>query len=231
MKQSALKTLAIALATSAALLAVCSSAQAGPVVYTFDQDGCSGTGCGLTNYGTVTLTDLFSGGNPAGVNVKVSLLGGSGLVDTGAMTGHTMAFNLSGSPSIAVSGLPSLWTLTGPASFTPNGGWGTFNFVLDCNAACSSSNPWTAGLDFDITTASITTASFIDSGTASDTYFIADISNPNGGTALTGRIGASYTGTTTTQVPEPLTMSLFAAGLAGMAGLRRRKSLSRATVA
>jgi len=30
--------------------------------------------------------------------------------------------------------------------------------------------------------------------------------------------------TTTTQVPEPFTMSLFAAGLAGMAGLRRRKS-------
>lgn len=37
--------------------------------------------------------------------------------------------------------------------------------------------------------------------------------------------------TTTTEVPEPLTMSLFAAGLAGMAGLRRRKSNSGAAVA
>jgi hypothetical protein len=37
--------------------------------------------------------------------------------------------------------------------------------------------------------------------------------------------------TTTTEVPEPLTMSLFAAGLAGMAGLRRRKSKSVAAAA
>ena len=37
--------------------------------------------------------------------------------------------------------------------------------------------------------------------------------------------------TTTTEVPEPLTMSLFAAGLAGMAGLRRRKSSSGAAAA
>jgi hypothetical protein len=37
--------------------------------------------------------------------------------------------------------------------------------------------------------------------------------------------------TTTTEVPEPLTMSLFAAGLAGIAGLRRRKSNSGAAAA
>jgi hypothetical protein len=230
MKHIALKTLAIALATGAALMAVCNAAEAGAIVYTFDQDGCSGTGCGLTSYGTVTLTDLFNSGNPAGVNVKVALSGGSGLVDTGALDFHSMAFNLFGSPSINISGLPSSWTVTGPTSYTPNGGWGTFNFYLDCNAACGPNNPWTSGLDFDITTPSITAASFIDSGTASDTYFIADISNPNGGTPLTGRIGASYTGTTE-RVPEPLTLSLFAAGLAGMAGIRRRKSLSGATVA
>ena len=230
MKHVALKTLAIALATGAALMAICSAAEAGPIVYTFDQDGCSGSGCGLTSYGTVTLTDLFNSGNPAGVNVKVALLGGSGLVDTGALDFHSMAFNLSGSPSITVSGLPASWTITGPTSFTPNGGWGTFDFIVDCNTACGPNNPWTSGLDFDITTPSITAASFIDSGTASDTYFVADISNPNGGTPLTGRIGASYTGTTE-RVPEPLTLSLFAAGLAGIAGLRRRKSLSGATVA
>jgi len=37
--------------------------------------------------------------------------------------------------------------------------------------------------------------------------------------------------TTTTEVPEPLTMSLFAAGLAGIASLRRRKSNSGAAAA
>jgi len=215
------KLLAAAALASAALIA---PASAGVVVYNFDQDNCS-SGCGLSNYGSVTLTDISGGG----VNVNVALLGGSGLIDTGAMSGHTMAFALAGTPSIAVSGLPSLWTLVGPTVFTPNGGFGTFNFYLNCNTACGPSNPWTSGLNFDITTSSITTASFIDGGTVLDTYFVADISNPNGGNALTGRIGASYHGhgeiteLSITEVPEPLTLSLFGAGVAGAAALRRRK--------
>jgi len=223
MKHVALKSLAFA---ACALGFSALPASAGVIVYTFDQDGCSGSGCGLTNYGTVTLTDISGG-----VNVKVSLLNGSGLIDTGAMSGHSLTFNLAGAPSVTFTNLPSLWTTTGPANWSPNGGWGTFNYILDCNTACGSNNPWTTGLDFDVAGTGITTASFIDSGTAKDTYFLADISNPNGGTPLTGRIGASYSGTgTTTQVPEPFTMSLFGAGLAGMATLRRRRKL-RAAVA
>jgi|GEM_PF-3378971 len=217
--------------TVAALIGLSASAipaSAGVIVYNFDQDNCS-SGCGLTNYGTVTLTDIVGGG----VNVKVALLGGSGLIDTGALDKHTMAFALAGAPAVTITGLPSLWTATGPTSFTPGGGFGTFNYFLDCNTACASNSPWTAGLDFNITTASITTASFIDGGTVTDTYFVADISNPNGGNAKTGRIGASYIGTgtpriTITEVPEPFTLSLFGAGLAGAAALRRRRKAQAA---
>ena len=208
-----------------ALVGLCASAApaaAGVIVYNFDQDNCSGSGCGLPNYGSVTLTDILGGG----VNVKIALLGGSGLIDTGALSGHTLTFGLAGSPSIAIAGLPSLWTYAGPASYTPGGGFGTFNYVINCNAACAPNNPWTAGLDFDITTTSITTASFVDGGTAKDTYFVADISNPNGGSALTGRIGASYFGHGTTEVPEPLTLSLFGAGFAGIAAMRRRRKVA-----
>lgn len=223
MKQIALKSLAFG---ACALAFSALPAAAGVIVYKFDQDGCSGSGCGLTNYGTVTLTDISGG-----VNVKVSLLGGSGLIDTGAMSGHTLTFRLADSLAATITGLPSAtWTYTGPADWQPNGGWGTFNYIVDCNTACGSNNPWTSGLNFDVKGAGIDTTAFIDSGTAKDTYFLADISNPNGGNPLTGRIGASYSGTTT-NVPEPFTMSLFAAGLAGMAGLRRRKSSSGAAVA
>jgi hypothetical protein len=203
----------------AGFIGLCGSPASADVIYHFDQDNCS-SGCGLLDYGKVTLTDLVGGG----VNVKVALLGGSGLVDTGALTFHSLAFNLAGSPiaGIDIAGLPSLWTYAGPANYTPGGGFGTFNYVINCNTACGPSNPWTGGLDFDITTTSITTASFTDGGSAKDTYFVADISNPNGGDALTGRIGASYFGHST-EVPEPFTLSLFGAGMAGAVALRRRK--------
>ena len=92
MKHVALKSLAFA---ACALGFSALPASAGVIVYTFDQDGCSGSGCGLTNYGTVTLTDISGG-----VNVKVSLLNGSGLIDTGAMSGHSLTFNLAGAPSV-----------------------------------------------------------------------------------------------------------------------------------
>ena len=111
MKHVALKSLAFA---ACALGFSALPASAGVIVYTFDQDGCSGSGCGLTNYGTVTLTDISGG-----VNVKVSLLNGSGLIDTGAMSGHSLTFNLAGAPSVTFTNLPSLWTTTGPANWSP----------------------------------------------------------------------------------------------------------------
>jgi PEP-CTERM motif-containing protein len=201
----------------AGLIGLCAAPASAAVIYKFDQDNCS-SGCGLSNYGTVTLTDIAGGG----VNVKIDLLGGSGLIDSGALTFHALAFKLAGAPVVDITGLPSPWSYAGPSNYTPGGGFGTFNYILDCNAACAPNNPWTSGLDFDVTTTSITTASFIDGGSASDTYFVADISNPNDGHALTGRIGASYSGHGT-EIPEPFTLSLFGMGVAGVAAIRRRR--------
>jgi hypothetical protein len=230
MKQFSLKTSALALcALALGALGTSLPASAGVFTYDFTLDNCSSPGCGLSNYGTVTVTDLVGGG----VTVDVSLLHGAGLIDTGALGKHTMVFNLAGSPTINVTGLPSLWTVTSHTSYAPpNGLFGTFDTIIDCNAGCGANSPYTHALDFTITTSSITTASFIDGGTGADAYFVADISNPGTPKALTGRVGAAYVGhgdddppviNTPTKVPEPFTLSLFATGLAGAAALRRRK--------
>ncbi|HYS45563.1 MAG TPA: PEP-CTERM sorting domain-containing protein [Rhizomicrobium sp.] len=220
MKQFASKTAAVAIC-ALGLFAAALPASAGVLTYNFNLDQCTG-GCGLSNYGSVTVTDVAGGG----VTVHLALLNVSGLISSGALDHHSLVFNLSGAPAATITGLPSFWSYTGPTSYTPNSGFfGTFDYIINCNAACAPNNPYTSPLDFAITTASITTASFIDGGTAAHAFFVGDISNPNGGNALTGRIGATLSNDPPpTNVPEPLTASLFGAGLIGVTALRRRKA-------
>jgi len=205
-----------------ALMGLCATAvpaSAGALVFTFNQDACSSPGCGLSNYGTVTLTDM----SPGVVDVKVSLLGGSGLIHSGSLDDYSLIFNLPGTATI--TGLPSGWGYTHTTYVAKGNMFGTFDYEINCGSACGPNDPWTDPLEFTVSEVGIDVHSFADGGTDTKTYFVADISNPNltGPMALTGRIGASYTGTPPTQTPEPLTMSLFGAGLAGMAALRRRK--------
>jgi hypothetical protein len=213
----------IAAAFGAALLALglAQPASATPSLYDFNLDDCSG-GCGLSDYGKIIVSNIAGGG----VTVSVDLTStGSGLIDTGALSGHTLTFDLSGISAITITGLPASWTYTHTAtSFTPSSGYfGTFNYIIDCNAACGPSAPYYSVLNFSITTTSVTQASFASGGTAADAFFVADISNPNGGSAKTGRIGASDPPFVATKVPEPISLSLFGAGLAGTAMLRRRR--------
>ncbi|HKB95212.1 MAG TPA: hypothetical protein VKB94_00100, partial [Rhizomicrobium sp.] len=81
-------------------------ASAGVITYDFTLDQCSNGGCGLTNYGSVTVSDIGGGG----VTVHLSLLNGSGLVDTGALDNHSLIFNLAGAPAVTITGLPTFWT-------------------------------------------------------------------------------------------------------------------------
>jgi hypothetical protein len=228
MRQSALKTLAIAMATSAALLAVSSAAQAGPI-FVFS----TSTGTQPSNVGTITVTQVDANH----VSLNVDLLSGYGFVNSGGP--HTpFAFNLNG----GLTGLAiSSWSTPVGGSYTnsqgnggtfslntatggDNTGFGHFNVALDDTAGNGSSQGYFGDLLFTLyRPAGLDTGDF--------TAFSADLSN-NINSGVTGSQGWSEgVDPPSTDVPEPLTMSLFAAGLAGMAGLRRRKSLSGATVA
>lgn len=235
MKQSALKSLALALAASTvALVATTSDALAGPI-YTF----ATSVGTQPSNAGTITLTQIDANS----VSVNLDLLSGYGLVNTGGP--HTpFAFNLAGSES----GLGISFTTPPGGSYTHNG---TFSFSL--NTAGGSNNPYgvygvaidsTAGngsskgwfgnqtviggdLLFTLTrTGGLSTDDFITNGpNGTGYYFSADLSNGSDTGAQAWALRTTpETEITTNKVPEPFTLTLFGAGLAGMATLRRRKS-------
>jgi hypothetical protein len=228
MKQSALKSLALALAASTiALMASTSDVLAGPI-YTF----ATSVGTQPANVGLITLTQ--NGANS--VDVSVDLLSGYGFVNTGGP--HTpFAFNLAGSES----GLSISFTTPSGGNFTaPNltngvfslntaGGdntpYGTYGVAIDKSLGNGSPKGYFGDLLFTLTrTGGLSTDDFITNG--SNYYFSADLSNgaDTGAQAWALRTTPTILQDPPTEVPEPFTMSLFAAGLAGVAGLRRRKS-------
>lgn len=237
MTQSALKTLAIALATGAALLAVTAAAQAGPIqgaTWVFS----TSTGTQPSNVGTITLSQY--GNSTNSVEVKVDLINsampnsanGYGFVNTGGP--HTpFAFQLNGDPNNLTI---SFVTPTSGFSLDTAGGqntpYGTFNTALDYAGAQGSGSAYYGDLDFILTRTSGTlyTEDFVKNGPNGTTGYVfsADLTD---GKNTGAQAWAEGIDPPSTSVPEPFTMSLFGAGLAGMAALRRRKSISGAAVA
>ena len=183
-----------------------------------------------TNVGSITLTQSGSDS----VNVAVDLLDGYGFVNTGGP--HTpFAFNIKGGST----GLSAVFTtpaggVYGAGTFSLNlaGGqdtpYGTYSVAIDSTAGNGSGNGYYGDLLFTLTRAGLSTNDFVANG---DGYFFAaDLTDGKNTGAQAWTEGVDPPDTS---VPEPVTMSLFAAGLAGMAGLRRRKSsiVSGATVA
>jgi len=222
MKLASLSALALA-----SFVGLSTAAYAGPI-WVFS----SSTGKQVSDVGAITLTQ--NGANS--VDVAVDLKDGYGFVNSGGQ--HTpLAFNLAGSGALSINFTTPLgghYTHSGPhhsivtenLSLNTLGGdntpFGAFSVAIDDTAGNGSGSGYFGDLLFTLTrTGGLSTDDFIANNHG--VFFSADLSDGRETGAQAWSVGIDPPGPSTTAVPEPVTMSLFGAGLAGAFLARRRK--------
>ena len=201
-------------------VAAASSATASTLTYSLT-DCFIGGGCPTSEpWGTVTVTSLSS------TEVSVSLMlapnevfniaGGNG-------AGKPLLFDISGDPTVVVSGLAPQFSLV-QGMMTMADGSGSWDYSIQCTSSSvcgTGTSKMVAGpINFDLTLASgISPASFVKN--AKSLFFASDIGIPTGGgNYATGDVGAP----TATPVPLPPALVLLSSALLGGLSLARRRN-------
>ena len=209
--------------TFATVMGLSTAAFAGPI-WIFS----TSTGSQPTDVGVITLTQ--NAANPLNaVDVSVDLKNGYGFINSGGP--HTpFAFNLAGTGALSIN-----WTTPVNGQYSHSGvqetlslntlgggntPFGNFGVAIDSTAGNGSGSGYYGDLLFTLTrNGGLSTDDFI--ANSQGVFFSADISNGEKTGAQAWSVGIDPPGPT--PVPEPVTMSLFGAGLAGMFISRRRK--------
>jgi hypothetical protein len=235
------------------VLALSGLTPARATVYDINVDACSSPGCGLSNYGTITVT-----GTSSSLNIDVELLTTPSNLFLHESQGSTASpgiyFNLAGT-GISFSGVSAnnntgtpgwTWTSAGPVTVYngppgPDTGFsldhlGLGNYAIECSST-ESGNTCGKSLSFTVTGTNLSLLSLVG-GSYSNLFFGLDVSN-NG---VTGPVGAqvclpgsldcpSHGGG---EVPLPSALWLMGtvlAGATGVGGWRRKRRNTSAIVA
>jgi hypothetical protein len=171
---------------------------------------------GTGPFGTVEITGSGT------VHVKVSLASGIQFVNTGF--DGSFDFDLIGNPTISITNLTAGWAPLGTTAGSHKfDGVGDFEYGVNCTACGSGgSNPQPSPLEFDVTAAGLTPASFKELSALHGYYLGADVIDTNLSGNPTGAI--STLDAPTPSVPETNSIALLGTvcALCGLAIRKRR---------
>ena len=211
-------------AAMAAAMAIGGGTVAHAAVYDLTVVGC--TTCTLTNYGTVTTT----GEGTTSVDFSISLATDVFFNQAGGAH-DAFAWNLSGDPSVTVSGLPALFGTNGAQSAGSHheDGLGFFEYAVNyIGPPNDNSSLCCQTLNFTIT--SLSNLFFTPNSIGGeDVFFSVDVAQVATDGVKTGVIGAvcpngdcGHEGGGGGPVPEPATWAMMILGFGGVGWMLRR---------